>query len=90
MKKRPTLVEIGDHVHGTHIAKVDDWHNYGIVLDFVAVCDDYNLWQLSKPGEEYDRDDFVAYLDEHQAEALRDALTIHLRRFRASQRKEDA
>jgi hypothetical protein len=89
MKQRPTLVEIGDHVTGTHIAKVDDWSNHGIVLDIAAVCDDYNLWQLSKPGEEYDRDDFVVYLDEHQAEALRDALTIHLRRLRASQRKEE-
>jgi hypothetical protein len=44
---------------------------------------------LSKPGEEYERDAFVAVMDEHQAEALRDALTIHLRRFRASQRKEE-
>jgi hypothetical protein len=38
---------------------------------------------------EYERDAFVAVMDEHQTEALRDALTIHLRRFRASQRKEE-
>jgi hypothetical protein len=59
-------------------------------LDFARISDDYNRWQLSKPGEEYERDAFVAMMDEHQAEALRDALTIHLRRFRASQQKEEA
>lgn len=90
MKQRPTLVEIGDHVEGTHIVRVDDLCNYGIVLDFARISDDYNRWQLSEPGEEYERDAFVAVMDEQQAEALRDALTIHLRRFRASQHKEEA
>lgn len=90
MKQRPTLVEIGDHVEGTHIVKVDDLFDCCIVLDFARICDDYNRWQLSKSGEEYERDAFVAMMNEHQAEALRDALTIHLRRLRASQRKEEA
>ena len=90
MKQRPTLVEIGNHVEGTYIVKVDDLCNNGIMLDCARISDDYNRWQLSKPGEEYVRDAYVAMMDEHQAEALRDALTIHLRRFRASQREEEA
>tara|TARA_A100001515_G_scaffold102213_3_gene82950 strand:- start:1605 stop:1877 length:273 start_codon:yes stop_codon:yes gene_type:complete len=90
MKQRPTLVEIGNHVEGTYIVKVDDLCNNGIMLDCARISDDYNRWQLDKPGEEYVRDAFVAMMDEHQAEALRDALTIHLRRFRASQREEEA
>ena len=63
MKQRPTLVEIGNHVEGTYIVKVDDLCNNGIMLDCARISDDYNRWQLSEPGEEYVRDAFVAMLD---------------------------
>ncbi len=86
MKQRPTLVEIGNYVDGTHLLTVGN-ESWGVQLEIVAINDDYNKWQLSRPGAEipYTGENYV--LDEHQAEALRDALTVHLRRLRAEERK---
>lgn len=86
MKQRPTLVETGNYVEGSHIVEVSN-DAYNLIVDIGLICEDYNRWQINTKEDIHIRDGYIISMSEEQAEALRDALTVHLRRLRAEERK---